>query len=159
MEQAYVNNGVCLGHYLPPNSDEFLFRFETIPSSNFNLNLQYQLIRHGADFGDSAVDGSNLRSELDPRGRDGSNPELKRFFLKDGAYQWMHIVKLGIEWNLPSLPVVLYGETGVNYSYFTDIEAKANVTGQAHPYSVIDTDEYPKSTGFVLKLGVRIYPR
>jgi hypothetical protein len=117
------------------------------------------MIRHGADYGSGEVDGSSLLSELDPDGRSGSNPILKRFFLHDGAYQWNHIIKAGVEWNLPKLPIALYGEAGVVISYFTNIEEAANVTGDAHPYFMIDTSEYPKSTGFVVKLGVKIYPR
>jgi hypothetical protein len=158
METSYTNNGVGLGYYIPPNSDELLFRFKTMPVKNLVTHLQYQMIRHGADYGSGEVDGSSLLSELDPDGR-GSKPILKRFFLHDGAYQWMHIIKAGAEWNLPKLPVALYGEAGVVISYFTNIGEKANVTGSAHPYFVIDTDEYPKSTGFIIKLGVKVYPK
>ena len=157
METSYTNNGVCLGYYLPPNSDEILVLFKTMPAKNLSMNLQYQMIRHGADFGSSAVDGSNLLSELDPAGR-GSKPVLKRFFLHDGAYQWSHIVRAGAEWNIPKLPLALYGEAGVNISYFTNIAGAAN-DGASHPYSIIDTAEYPKSTGFIIKLGLRLYPR
>jgi len=158
METSYTNNGVSLGYYLPPNSDEILISFKTMPQKNLNLNLQYQLIRHGADFGSSAVDGSNLLSELDPDGREGTNPVLKRFFLKDGAYQWMHIIKAGIEWNLSSQPIAFFGEAGVNYSYFTNTEEEAN-SGAAYSYSRINTEEYPNSTGFIVKLGVKIFSR
>jgi hypothetical protein len=159
METSYTNNGAGLGYYLPPNSDELLFSFKTMPVKDLVTHLQYQLIRHGADYGSDAVDGSSLLSELDTDGRDGSRPILKRFFLHDGAYQWRHIIKAGVEWNLPKLPVALYGEAGVVISYFTNIDEEANVTGSAHPYFVIDTPEYPKSTGFVIKLGVKVYPR
>jgi hypothetical protein len=158
METSYTNNGVSLGYYIPPNSDELLFRFKTMPIKSLVTHLQYQMIRHGADYGPGEVDGSSLLSELDPDDR-GTNPILKRFFLHDGAYQWMHIIKAGIEWNLPKLPVALYGEVGINYSYFTDIEEQANVTGVAHPYFAIDTSEYPKSTGYIIKIGVKVFPR
>jgi hypothetical protein len=158
METSYTNNGVGLGHYIPPNSDEFLVSFKTMPQKNLTVNLQYQLIRHGADFGPNAVDGSNLLSELDPNGREGSNPVLKRFFLKDGAYQWMHILRAGAEWKLPSQPIAFFGEVGVNYSFFTNTEEKAN-SGAAYPYSRINTEVYPESKGFIVKMGVRIFPR
>jgi hypothetical protein len=157
METSYTNNGVSLGYYLPPNSDEILVRLDTMPSKDIRANLQYQLIRHGADFGTSAVDGSNLLSELDPIGRD-SNPKLRRFFLEDGAYQWRHIIRLGGEWKLPNAPFTFFGETGVVISFFTNIDGPAN-SGSAHTYYMIDTAEYPMSTGFILKLGVRIYPK
>jgi len=158
METGYTNNGVSLGYYLPPNSDELLLGFKTAPVNNLITNLQYQMIRHGADYGSSAVDGSHLLSELDPDDRN-SNPVLKRYFLRDGAYQWSHIVKAGAEWNLPGLPVSLFGEAGMIISYFTNINENANVTGKPHPYSMINTAEYPESTGFVVKLGVRVFSR
>jgi hypothetical protein len=159
METSYTNNGVSLGYYIPPNSDELLIKFQTMPAKNVSMSLQYQLIRHGADFGSSAVDGSSLLSELDPNGREGSKNVLRRFFLEDGAYQWINILKIGMEWNLPNMPIAFYGEAGMNYSYFTNIGADANVTGRPYSYSIINTDEYPKTTGFVVKLGVRIFPR
>jgi hypothetical protein len=158
METSYTNNGAGLGYYLPPNSDELLFSFKTMPVKNLVTSLQYQRIRHGADYGSGAVDGSSLLSELDPDDR-ASNPILKRYFLNDGAYQWRHIIKAGVEWNLPKLPITLYGEAGVVISYFTNIEEKANVTGEAHPYFVIDTSEYPKSTSFIINIGVKVFPR
>jgi hypothetical protein len=162
MEKAYTNNGVGLGYYLPPNSDEILARFETMPVKSLTLSLQYQLIRHGADFGSSAVDGSNLLSELDSQGRD-TKPVLKRYFLRDGAYQWSHIIKIGAEWNVPKTPIALCGEAGVNYSYFTNIAGKANnadvTEARPLPYSRINTAEYPESAGFIVKIGLKIFPR
>jgi hypothetical protein len=162
MEKAYTNNGVGLGYYLPPNSDEILARFQTMPVKNLVMHLQYQLIRHGADFGSSAVDGSNLLSELATKDRD-TNPILKRYFLRDGAYQWSHIIKVGAEWNLPKLPVSLLGEAGVNYSYFTNIAAEANnadvTEARPLPYSRINTAEYPESAGFIFTIGLKIFPR
>jgi hypothetical protein len=157
MEKAYTNNGVSLGYYLPPNSDEMLVRFQAMPLKNVNAHLQYQLIRHGADFGSNAVDGSNLLSELDPDGRD-TKDELKRFFLHDGAYQWNHIVKIGAEWNLPKQSVSFFGEGGAVISYFTNTKEPAN-SGEPYPYEVIDTAEYPKSTAFIFTFGLKIYPR
>jgi hypothetical protein len=158
METAYINNGVSLGHYLPPNSDEILVEFKTMPAKSLTTLFKYQLIRHGADFGPHAVDGSNLYSELDPHNRHGANPILKRYFLMDGAYQWNHIVKLCNEWMVPKIPVALFTEAGVSISYFTDIEpGKAN-SGKPYPYSRIDTTDYRQSTGFIMKIGIRVFP-
>jgi hypothetical protein len=157
METSYTNNGVSLGYYIPPNSDEFLLRFTTMPVKNLVTHLQYQMIRHGAAYGTSEVDGSSLLSELDPDGRE-TKPVLKRFFLHDGAYQWMHIIKAGAEYNLLNLPITLYGEAGINYSFFTNIGSRAN-SGASYPYSVINTSEYPKSTGFIIVIGVKVFPK
>jgi len=155
METAYTNNGVSLGYYLPPNSDELLVRFSTMPAKNITTSLQYQMIRRGADFGSSAVDGSNLLSELDPNGR-SSRDVLKRYFLQDGAYQWLHIIKLGGEWTLERTPLTFYWEVGTVISYFTNTKEPAN-SGKPYPYSIINTVEYPRSTSFVAKLGVRLF--
>ena len=164
METSYTNNGVSLGHYLPPNSDEFLLRFKTMPTKNLVTIFQYQLIRHGAHYGSSAVDGSHLLSELDPKNRNGSNPVLKRFFLRDGAYQWMHLLRLGGEWSVPKIPASLFGELGTNISYFTNIFDEAS--GQAAPansgspqsFRIVDTPEYPWSTSVIVKIGIKIFP-
>jgi hypothetical protein len=156
METSYVNNGESIGSYLPPNSDELLLRFETMPGPQTNLSLQYQMIRHGADYGDRAVDGSSLRSELDPDGR-SSNPILRKYFLKDGAYQWMHILKIGAEHSLAKKPVRLFGEFGVAISYFTDIEGAVN-SGSPSSYSITDNPLYPKAARVIATVGIRIFP-
>jgi len=157
METSYTNNGVGLGYYLPPNSDEFLARFDTMPVKNITAHLQYQMIRHGADFGSNAVDGSNLLSELDPNGRD-TKPVLKRFFLQDGAYQWMHIIRIGGEWTLERVPISFFCEIGTVLSYFTNTEEPAN-SGMAYTYSKVNTLEYPRLTAFIAKFGIRLFPR
>ena len=71
----------------------------------------------------------------------------------------MHIIKAGINWNIPKIPVSIFGEAGTVISYFTNISEAANITGEAHSYSRITTVEYPESTGFIIKLGINIYPR
>jgi hypothetical protein len=157
METSYTNNGVSLGYYLPPNSDEIKFRFELLPAPGTQAHLQYQMIRHGAAHGSNAVDGSSLLSELDPNGR-SEKSELKKFFLKDGAYQWMHIIKAGGEYAFEklALPVTVFGEAGVVFSYYTNINGEAN-SGSSSGYSVVNTDEYPKSTSFIVTLGFRLF--
>ncbi|GHV19553.1 hypothetical protein FACS189494_01460 [Spirochaetia bacterium] len=155
METSYMNNGVGLGHYLPPNSDELLLRFETMPFETTKFHFQYQMIRHGAAFGPSAVDGSSYQSELSPVGRD-DNPILKKFFLQDGAYQWFHIVKAGIEYSFKTLPFKLFGEGGVVLSYFTNIDGAAN-QGFASKFHIVDEAPYLKDTKIVLTLGIKFY--
>ena len=161
METNYVNNAVSLGHYLPPNSDEILLRLETMPLVKSRLHVQYQLIRHGANYGSRAVAGSSLWSELDPS--DESRAEAKKYFLRDGAYKWTHIAKFGIEHGLlmSGVPVRLFGEAGLVYSYFTDISGEIRA-GRIDPpsakssHSIIDTPEYPHSTAIIATIGVSI---
>ena len=163
METSWTNNGVGLGSYLPPNSDEFLLQFKTMPAKNLSAVFEYQMIRHGASHGSSAVDGSNLLSELDPGGR-GGDPVLWRFFLRDGAYQWMHVVKAGGDWKIPRTPVSLFGEAGVVFSYYTNINVPANNAGLANgetphpsPFRRINTPEYPVATSLIAKIGFRLF--
>ena len=162
METAWINNGASLGHYLPPNSDQFLLQFRTMPTRNLSTIFQYQLIRRGANFGSSAVDGSHLLSELDPD-RGHGNPVTFRHFLRDGAYQWMHIIRASANWRLPNLPVSLFGEAGVVFSYFTNIvddegnTAPANVTGRSHSFRRINTPEYPVSTTIIARIGFSVF--
>jgi len=150
MEQNYVNFGRSLGYYTPPNSDEILVRFETVPFSRSLFGLQYQLIRHGADYGDRAVDGSSLWSELPTQ---GNRSLLEKDFLKDGAYQWMHIIKLSGEYSFAGIkwPLKMFAEVGGVYSYFTDVDGSG--------YKIIDTPQYPNSIHFIANIGIRIFPK
>ncbi|MDR2377123.1 MAG: hypothetical protein LBD96_11885 [Treponema sp.] len=160
MEEAYTNNGVGLGYYLPPNADELLLRFEAKPWQRGSAHFQYQMIRHGADYGTSAVDGSSLVSELDPDGR-SSNPVLRKYFLHDGAYQWYHVLKLGGGHSFEPRGVVpfrLTAEAGLVFSQFSNIDGPAN-SGTSSPYHMIDTVEYPRQLGFVFTLGIKIFPK
>ncbi|GHV16188.1 hypothetical protein FACS189493_1620 [Spirochaetia bacterium] len=162
METNYVNNGRGLGYYLPPNSDELLFRFETQPALTTELHFQYQMIRHGADFGPHAVDGSSYWSELDPSGR-STKQTLRKHFLEDGAYQWQHVLKVGGTYRFANIPLAIYGEAGVVFSYFTDIDIPVGTdytdwAGRSHATSIVDTSDYPKTTTGIVTLGVTIFP-
>jgi hypothetical protein len=142
-ETSYTNNGVGLGYYLPPNSDEILLRIETMPVPSTGIHVQYQLIRHGADHGDDAVDGSNYRSELDP-----DRGSITKQFLQDGAYQWLHIVKAGANHTFTNFafPFELFGEAGVVYSYYKGFRS-ANAA------------QYLDSFGVIVTIGFKLFPR
>lgn len=163
MEEPYMNNGVSLGYYLPPNSDELKIRFDSSVMGRraVRFHLQYQMVRHGADYGSRAVDGSSLKSQLDTTGRNDKEgkPELWKHFLHDGAYQWQHIVKIGGDYSLEgfNIPVKLFCDLGLVYSYFTDIDGKPN-SGQHLPIQRINTSEYPTQTRFIGTVGFKIYP-
>lgn len=157
ISESYTNNGTSLGYYLPPNADELLLRFETMPVTHLSAHAQYQFIRHGADYGSRSVRGSSIYSEMDNADRNS----LRKYFLQDGAYQWFHIIKFGGEYNvkdLIGLPITVYGDIGYVYSYFTDSDTG---TGEAQyqkgDYHRIDTDEYPTMSGFIISLGARIF--
>jgi hypothetical protein len=158
MEEAYTNNGVGLGYYLPPNTDELLLRFEAAPWVRSSVHFQYQMIRHGADYGSSAVDGSSFLSELDPNGR-SSKPVLRKYFLHDGAYQWNHVLKMGGGHSFNTrVPFRITAEAGVVFSQFSNIDGPPNA-GSSSSYHMVDTTEYPRQTGFIFTLGLRIFPK
>ena len=157
LETAYINNGMSLGHYIPPNSDELLIGIRTIPAVNTDLLFQFRLVRSGASYGSRAVDGSHLLAELDPSSR-RSNPVLRKFFLQDGAYRWMYVPALRAEHRLDlfGIPFTLFGGAGIVISYYTDIDGPVN-SGAPSSFYWIDTPEYPASTGFIANIGFRIY--
>ncbi|AEE15747.1 hypothetical protein [Treponema brennaborense] len=159
ISENYTNNGEALGYYLPPNSDELLLRFNVRPKASMLTSLQYQFIRHGADYGSQQVPGSSLYSEMSPYNRDS----LKKYFLRDGAYQWMHIVSIGASYDFKKtkIPFQLFGNAGFLYSYFTvidDVVYDKRGADRNTPFHSVDTSEYPVQTGVVLTLGIKIWP-
>jgi len=154
METNYVNFGKSLGHYLPPNSDEILVRIQSTPVPRSLVGLQYQMIRHGANYGDRAVDGSSLWSEL----KEMDRSSMKKYFLHDGAYQWMHIFKLGGEYSLTGkkIPIKLIGEIGGVYSFFTDSDSELGSNGNIR---VINTPQYPHTLTFIGFFGIQLFPK
>lgn len=163
--ENYTNNGESLGYYLPPNADEFLLQFKMQPTVNTYAGVSYQLIRHGADYGSQQVPGSNIYSELNPYNRD----DLRKYFLHDGAYNWIHILSAGGRFTLNTkFPLSFYGNIGFIFSYFTTIDPDnydRSVYGNngncknadfSTPYNIANTDEYPTTFGAVLTIGFSI---
>lgn len=162
--ENYTNGGDPLGYYLPPNADEFFLRFETMPVSGVACNLQYQFIRHGADYGSQQVQGSSLYSELTPVDRDS----VVKTFLHDGAYNWMHIISVGASYSNRSnekIPFQIYGNVGFIYSYYTMIdgnEYEMSILGnhkcsKTTEYHFVDNKEYPVQCGAVITVGVKLW--
>lgn len=167
--EGYMNNGASLGYYLPPNSDEFLCRFEMQPKSFIKTAVQYQFIRHGADYGSQEVPGSSLYSELSIYNRD----DLEKYFLHDGAYNWMHIVKLESTFEHKNVNRTLQFNLnlGFLYSYYTVIDEdnygrydddnygnneNCQNADFSTPYHFVNTDEYPVQFGIVAGLGLKV---
>ena len=151
IDTAYINNGEGIGSYLPPNSDELLVRLESMILPGLRANLQYQFVRHGTDWGYRRVDGSSIWDKIVKRSYS------KKYFLRDGAYQWDHVIKLGGEYSLKtmSIPVAFYADTGIVITRFTNSDADLGKEGN---YSVIDNEVYRAGNHFILSLGFRIYP-
>jgi hypothetical protein len=155
-----MNNGESLGYYLPPNSDEFSLRFESMLLPGTKVHLQYQMIRHGVEYGDGAVDGSSLNDKLaDEVGSSKRkyDDNTHKDFLNDGVYQWDHVVKAGGTYSLKSrnIPVSLFGEAGVVITRFTE---KGRPDPDNNPSGPWDYSVYKDSTGFILSFGFRLYP-
>lgn len=164
ISESYTNNGECLGYYLPPNSDEFLLRFDTKPKAGVTCDIQYQFIRHGADYGSQQVPGSSLYSEMNVYNRD----DLKKYFLHDGAYNWIHILSAGasVESRKAKIPFKVTANAGFVFSYYTvidsDVYNKRDANGvsaadENTSFHFVDNAEYPVMCGTVLSLGVSIF--
>ena len=168
LSESYTNNGECLGYYLDPNSDELFLRLDSMFTKSTKGFFQYQFVRHGADYGSQQVPGSSLYSEMPVKNRD----ELRKYFLHDGAYNWMHILNFGVKHSSKTkefkLPFELSANMGFLYSYYTLIDSDdytrsdygnngncRNVSFST-PYEKVDTDEYPVQWGFVIGFGAKV---
>lgn len=162
--ENYTSGGEPLGYYLPPNADEFLVRFESVPQAGVTCNLQYQFIRHGADYGSQQVQGSSYYSELTPDNRDS----VEKHFLHDGAYNWMHIISVGASYSCKKnekCPFQIYGSVGFMYSYYTmigDDDYEMSILGNHKAdgdtrYHWVDNNEYPVQCGAVISVGVKLW--
>ncbi len=119
VDTSYTQDGENLGYYLPPNSDEFLLKFETMPAPEWRVAAQYSFVRHGDNpeysVGDHVIFGDVTKWLV-------YSPDhlyMDKNFLHDGLYDYNHIVKLNAYWR-PANPPELFGakipmELGVGY--------------------------------------------
>jgi hypothetical protein len=128
----YAHDGENLGYHLPPNSDELLVRFFTIPAAGFEVTVQYQLIRHG--------DGDHLAGQIEgdiDTWFDYDDVDLypEKDFLHDGIYEWIHVLKLSAGYRFARAPVMISAEYGfayaANYGNVSGNTAVKNVLGLA----------------------------
>ena len=152
ISESYTNNGECLGYYLQPNSDELNFQVISYPMPDWKFEFQYQLIRHGVDWGSKAGIGNNLYSELQVANRG----DLYKYFLHDGLYEWSHIVSINAsyDFNNLDLPIKLTAGLGYIYDYFTDIDGQPGRKTKYHSFS---SDEYPVKNGVVGNILITVF--
>ena len=96
---------------------------------------------------------------------------MKKYFLHDGAYNWIHILSLGaeIKGKTKSKKIVKAGANiGFLYSYYTMIDSddydrsiygnngNCNNASENTPFYYVDTDEYPLQFGLVLGASLKI---
>ncbi len=131
METGYQSNGENLGSNLEPNSDEFLLSFQIQPARGWSTTAGYRLIRHGKP-------GSVVGSTYDPWGALPDGPDgdpdgayhsdnQTKDFLKDGIYEWFHIISLGGKldlrnWNFPA-------QIGFSYSFIYEYDTDYQTDG------------------------------
>jgi len=140
---AFVSGGESLGYYMPPNSDEFLFHLEAMFLPGLKTFIQFQILRHGVDYGYGRIRGSSLKDRLD-------NPQSPKYFLEDGVYRWDNVMKLGgsFKFMIGRIPFSIYAETGFVLTNFT-------INGS----SGVDSSVYRTGNGFVFSVGFRLFPR
>jgi hypothetical protein len=162
MDTSYANNGESLGYYLPPNSDEVMLQVESAFSPEIKVYVEYQLVRHGVEYGYGRVDGSSLWDKI------VKNENSRKYFLRDGVYRWDNVVKAGGSYSLRgfTVPVVFYGEAGLVITRFSkagvpyaaadpDAADQGRGTGD---YRFFSDDAYKAGTAIILSLGFTIFP-
>jgi hypothetical protein len=121
------------------------------------------MIRHGVDYGYGRVDGSSLKDKI------VKNDNSKKYFLRDGVYEWNNVIKAGGSYSLRGfkVPVSISAEAGLVLTRFS--RADVDYTGASIPeykdqgrgegaYSFISGDAaYKPGTGFICSLGIRIF--
>jgi len=127
VDTSYTQDGENLGYYLPPNSDEFLFKFEVMPAPDWRVLLKYRFVRHGdnpGDPGEELIFGDVDKwlvytTELLYMNKD---------FLHDGIYDYNHIGNIVVTWrpaDSPELlgaaiPFELSAGYGISYTWYED---------------------------------------
>lgn len=110
-DTSWTNDSENLGYYLPPNSDEFLIRLETLPYDNFRFLLKYQYIRHG----DGDPDLGEMEGSTSSGSFDASTGNTKDF-LNDGIYEKIHIFTIEAEYEFEELPFNVSLDYSFNYA-------------------------------------------
>jgi hypothetical protein len=144
---AFVSGGESLGYYIPPNSDELLIRLEAIFLPDLKVHLQFQMLRHGADYGDGRIPGSSLTDRMTD-----ADSRYPKSFLEDGVYRWDNVIKLGASYKFMAgiIPLSVYAELGLVSTSFTITGADLNN---------FDNSVYRTGNGFVFSVGFRLFPR
>jgi hypothetical protein len=156
-QTAYLNNGESLGYYLPPNTEEFLLRgsvmfFPGGPLRETEGYLQYQLIRHGLEYGPGRVDGSSLADEL------VYDDFTTKYFLRDGAYRWDNVIKIGASCRVRALdlPIRLFAEAGL---VITRYSRNNGPPGTETPYTFLapGDPDYRSGESLIVALGFQVF--
>jgi hypothetical protein len=156
IDTSYANNGEALGYYLPPNSDEFLLRVDSMFLPGANAHVQYQLIRHGVEYGPGRVDGSSLQDKILKK-----NNNTKKYFLRDGVYQWSHTMSIGGAYSFKTkkIPISVYGDFGIVVTRFSSTDAPpGSEEDRFYHFTSRDDPDYKPNVGVIFSVGFKIFP-
>jgi len=119
--------------------------------SGIKTYMQYQMIRHGVDFGAGAVAGSSLNDKF-------NDDYAAKYFLMDGVYRWENVIRLGGSYNIKggAIPAAVYAETGLVITRFT-VNGKAGV-GHEADYDEARDSVYRGGNRLILSFGFRLFP-
>lgn len=131
VDTTYRNDGENLGYRLPPNSDEWFVRLETLAIPGLTAGLEWRLIRHGTNdpdivgaiaiFGDADI--SMDYNQL------GSYPDKN--FLFDGFYDWNNLVTIDGAYRFAEVPISIAGSYTIAHTFY-----RANNSGIPEPAPV-----------------------
>lgn len=127
VDTSYTQDGENLGYYLPPNSDEFLVKFEVTPAADWRVSLKYRFVRHGdnpGNVGDPVIFGDVDKWLAYTSGL----LYMDKDFLHDGIYDYNHIGNIDVAWRPASPPKLLGVEIpfelglgyGLSYTWYED---------------------------------------
>jgi len=140
---AYVSGGESLGYYIPPNSDELFVGMESRLAPGLKAFIRFQMIRHGADYGEGAVPGSSLNDKKI------TNSDSAKKFYSDGVYKRDNVIKAGgeISVKIQKIPCTFFAETGLVNTVF-----RTNDDTETGNY-----DAYKSGNRFIFSAGFRLF--
>jgi hypothetical protein len=113
---SWTNDGENLGYYLPPNSDEFLIKIESLPYKNVTMYFQYQYIRHGeGNWEEGEMDGDTSTGGTINNAHAYDGWGLKDF-LNDGVYEKIHVPTIGISYEFTDYPLQIEADYSLVYA-------------------------------------------
>ncbi len=133
-DTSWTNDGENLGYHLPPNSDEFLFRIQSLPYKNLSVYFQFQYIRHGeGNWEEGEMEGDTSAGGDGGEQSHAYNATGKKDFLNDGIYEKIKIASLGAYYKIDREYVPLAFELDYSFAHATNYE---NIEGNTKMQNV-----------------------
>lgn len=159
MDNGYMNGGENLAYNLEPNSDELMLLFRSQIRRGFSFRTHYRMVRHGdpsTTYGSTYdawgydVSDPLITPDTDPQGAYG-NGERKNF-LKDGHYEWYHIISLGgtLDTRQWGEPVQFDLSYTLIFLYYTNWNASG--------WAPVNSSAYPNQIRNVVTFSVSVSP-